>query len=77
MRKVGALRGSRIPRTKREKQIGTYYRLTLAGGGAAFLIRHPAGNHPLGRALSRHRPEALYRIPESVFRRGVAAPPAC
>jgi hypothetical protein len=77
MRKVGALRGSRIPRTKRETQIELVTDSRWPEAELHSSIRRPAGNHSLGRALSRHRPEALYRLPESVFRRGIAAPPAC
>ena len=54
MRKVGALRGSRLP-PLRETGTLTACKLTLAGGGAACLIHHPAGNHSSRPGLSPRR----------------------
>ena len=49
------------------------YKLTLAEGGAAFLIHHPAGNHYsyLGERFRATVPRILYRLPNNPFLRPV------
>jgi hypothetical protein len=54
-----------FPSVARERQ-NKRYKITLAKGGAAFLIHLLAGNHPLtwGSAFSATVPRGLYRLPK-------------
>jgi hypothetical protein len=66
MRKVGALRGFHVPQFRGSaKQL---HKLTLAGGGAAFLIHHRPGTAPLtGKAPRRHQSRGSLQAPYFFF----------
>src|SRR5271157_1563918 len=70
--KEGALRGLESPASP-GNEIRTRYKLTLAGGGAIFLIHHPAGNRSSMEESVCTPPSrgSLYRLPNNfVFRTG-------
>ena len=60
---------SRIPRAAAGTTAKLRYQLTRAGGGAAFLIHHPAGNQLLflGERFCATVPRVSNRLPIEFF----------
>src|ERR1022692_2558216 len=75
--KAGTLRGLESP-VSPENENQTRYKLTLAGGGATFLIHHPAGNRSsLGESVCTPPSRGSLQAPDQfLFPDGVPTGPA-